>query len=348
MRARRQFCALLVTVLILAGTAVFAARIDATKGRQYPITKQHGPWMIMVASLSEPPQDRRKEGISPEEAAEELVYALRKKGIPAYSYRLGERQEEIQTTDRTGRSAKAHFRAQKASICVLAGNYPTINDKVGQDTLSYLKKIRLEDLHLKSWEENGVFRSTPGQPGPFSGAFLSMNPLLSPEEVAQKKRDPLLLKLNGSGEYSILENKGRYTLVVATFKGRAETQVGESGYQKALSTFKITDSLDDAAEKAWKVTRMLRDGMIDGTQKGRKFDAFVYHDHHQSLVTIGSFDSPQDPRIAALAQLFGAKTQKGSNGQSYTVGEGFLLPGNPPEPFVFDPRPRLIEVPQLR
>lgn len=353
MRVRMLLIALAVAS-VLSGSSALADRIDATKGRQYPISKQHGPWMIMVVSLSEPPPERRKAGITPEEAADELVYALRKRGIPAYAHRVGEEQEHLKTTTRIGRVAKAHVRSQQGAVCVLAGNYKSAEDRVGQDTLKFIKKMALKDLHLDSWEQNGVYAKTPGQPGPFSGAFLTMNPILTMEDIARTKApDPLLIKLNAGGENTIMANKGKYTLVIATFRGLSQTGLGNSGYKQALEKFKVTDTLDDGAERALTVARMLRGGelgkeALDGNQTGRKFDAWVFHDHHQSLVTVGSFDSADDPRIAVLAETFGAKTRAGANGQTYTIGGACMLPGNPPEAMVFDPRPRLIEVPKLR
>jgi len=336
----------LLAILTLTST-VAAAPIEATPGKKYSISRQHGPWMIMVASLSAPPDERRKDGITPEEAADELVYALRKKGIPAYAFQIGEVKESVKSNDRLGRIRQASYKARREGISVLAGNYDNVNGQVAQKTLAYLKSLSIEDLHLENWSKNGVFRSTPGQPKPFSGAFLTINPLLTHEEIAQSRRDPLLLRLNSGGEFSILENKGKYTLVVASFKGRSETSVGQRNFEKALESFKVTSSLDDAAERAWRVATLLRSGRVNGNQPGPKYEAYVFHERYSSSVTVGSFDSPQDPRLIQLAQTFGARTQVGENGKSFTKGYAIMLPGDP-NPVVFDPQPRLISVPQLR
>ena len=55
------------------------AAIEAVPGKAYRLTERHGPWMIMVTSLSgtEHMSDAR-------DAADQLVLALRKKGVPAY------------------------------------------------------------------------------------------------------------------------------------------------------------------------------------------------------------------------------------------------------------------------
>lgn len=338
----RTIC-LITLSAILAPTSLLAARIDATPNRTYRITKQHGPWMIMVASLTEAPQERRREGIAAEDAANQLVYALRKRGIPAYAFRLSEVKSQ-----RDGQPLRGSYRSQRDSISVIAGNYSNVDDRVAQRTRDFIKNLTLDDLHLNEWKGSAAFRPTPGQPGPFSGAFLTLNPLLTQEEIARTKRDPLLLRLNGNGEYSIVKNNGKYTLTVATFKGKSRTGIGESNYQKALQLLKVDSTLDQAAEKAWKVARMLREGMFQGNQQGRTFDAYVFHDKYQSMVTIGSFDSPQDPRIPAIAQIFRAKQHTGTNGKAFATGESIVIPGRNPETVIFDPVPTLIEVPKIR
>lgn len=323
------------------GSNADAGRIDATKGRQYRLSKQHGPWMIMVASLSTPHSKRKVEGMGPQEAADVLVYELRRKGIPAYTFKMDRVWESVQSRDRLGRDSIRQIRAQKESIGVIAGNYKSPKDRVAQRTLAYIKNIK-----PTFWKKDAAFRPTPGQKTPLSGAFLSINPLLSSDEIAAKKHDPLLLRLN-SGEYSIVENNGKHTLVIATFTGRSKTGVGASRFREITDTFEVSETLDSAAERAWKVAKMLREGHFRGNQEGRTFEVYVFHDRYKSVVTVGSFDTPTDPRIAHLANLFRAKTQMAANGRPFTVGESILIPGRVPEPVIFDPVPKLIDVPNL-
>lgn len=342
MRNRSLIVLCTAAFFLTHSSAADAARIDATKGRQYRLSKQHGPWMIMVASLCKPHSARKVEGIGPQEAADILVYELRKKGIPAYTFKMDSVWESLQSRDRLGRDSIRQIRAQKEAICVIAGNYKSPKDRVAQRTLAYIKNIK-----PSFWKEDGAFRPTPGQPSPLSGAFLSINPLLSPDEIAERKHDPLLLRLN-SGEYSIAENNGKYTLVVATFTGRSKTGVGESRIQEMAETFTVSETLDSAAERAWKVAKMLREGHFKGQQEGRTFEAYVFHDRYKSVVTVGSFETPNDPRIGPLANLFRAKTQMAANGRPFTIGESIIIPGPVPEPVIFDPVPELLKVPNLR
>lgn len=341
MRSFRSLRAGLVAGLLLIAAVCSAASIDATPGRKYKLTKEHGPWMIMVASIHEPPAQRKQEGMSPEEAADKLVYELRKKGIPAYTYVVDEVSKDGEVTNRLGRQVKSSYRAQRSGIGVIAGNYGSPEDKVAKQTLAFIK-----DFVPASWKQDATLRPTPGQPKPLSGAFFTLNPLLSPEEISKAKSDPLLVKIN-TGEYSIMDNKGKYTLVVATFTGKSQTAVGDQKYKRLTENFKVSNSLGEAAESAWMAAKMLREGMVKGKNEGKKFDAYIYHDRHASYVTVGSFDSAKDPRIEQFAQLFGAKYSTTPEGKQVTIGESLPLPGRP-LPLVFDPKPKLIEVPHLK
>ncbi|MFN5798477.1 MAG: hypothetical protein ACK5AN_13165, partial [Planctomyces sp.] len=87
---------LLGTALVLCSCTATQAEVEAIKGKKYPLTAKHGPWMIMVASLRNVDEDWRKgDGLSAEEAADQLVYELRRTGIPAYTWSMDEKVEQI-------------------------------------------------------------------------------------------------------------------------------------------------------------------------------------------------------------------------------------------------------------
>jgi len=339
--------------LALFHPAPVAARIEAIKGKQYRLTKQHGPWMIMVASL----HSRAGKQPTAAEAADDLVYELRRKGIPAYTYNQRQAVDTIDTVDRHGRQRQRVYTAQQDRVCVIAGNYPGVQDRIAQKTLEYIKIFS-----PKSWEQHGIYRKTPGRPGPLSGAFLTINPLLSPEEVAKRKQDSLLLRLNTGSEYSLLDNPGKFTLVVATFQGKSTTKIGNQNFQEAEQSFKIGNTLDEAAEDAQQLVRLLHSERLSQLVSsnilhllnGRGFEAYLFHDRYRSIVSVGSFESPRDPRIAELTRLFGAKVrQNRETGQNVLTGEIIAIPGKKPgdppaKTFLFDPYPRLMPVPKLR
>ena len=126
MRCRPVVMIAVITVLSMWLPKTAEARIEAVKGKKYRLSKQHGPWMIMVASLAEPPNYRKHAGISYLEAADRLVYELRRKGLPAYVYSQPKNVNGHNTIDRAGRM---QFRndLSRGGVCVLAGNYKNVN-----------------------------------------------------------------------------------------------------------------------------------------------------------------------------------------------------------------------------
>ena len=360
---------LAIVLAVFAGLALAchasraASNIEAVKGKHYKLTKRHGPWMIMVASFLPPPDDHRGEGMTPEEAAEQLVYELRRHHIPAYVFKQDEVEEEVSVLGRrTMTSHKAKVRTWAGGVCVLAGNYTLSNDRVAQDTLKYIKEFQPEFLsdveaakpaflggEIKRSKSGGIFRTTKDRKGPLGAAFMTTNPLLTDEELALRSHDPLVLKLNSGADYSLMSNPGRYTVIVATFQGHIYTQL--AGHTTDDHAFeKINQPLSEAGERAWELCSALRHARSLGYDK--EFEAYVYHDRFSSIVTVGSFDSKDDPRIVQLQNFFGAKISQVKTDGSPSIGaEAFTIPHHPRpnevvKTFIFDAYPELIEVPK--
>jgi hypothetical protein len=270
---------LAVLGLVIASPAfrpVEASQIEAVKGKTYRITKQHGPWMIVVASLRGETEEQKKKAL---QAAHDLVYELRsKKKIPAYIFTQEGTLDGVESFDRKGNPNHSFVAAQRDRVCVIAGNYPSPDDEAAQKTLKIIKNMRPKAL------AEGSYQPTPGRPSPLSRAFLTQNPLLSPEELAQKTKehDPLLLRLNSGGEFSLLENSGKYTLVVATFTGKSQMQMlnpKENFDAEKLQQFdrdiQSKSSLDQAGYDSWALVRAMR---------AKGIEAFVFHDRYRSIV----------------------------------------------------------------
>ena len=129
----------LYLLLCQASTTALADKIEAVKGKKYELSKQNGPWMIMVVSMAEPPPEYRADGPGPLEAAADLVYELRKKNIPAYAFEQKEAFEPLSAFDRNGRTVRRGVKTRDNRICVIAGNYPSAEDSVAQKTLTFIK-----------------------------------------------------------------------------------------------------------------------------------------------------------------------------------------------------------------
>jgi hypothetical protein len=337
-----------------------AAQIEAVRGRHYRLTKRHGPWMIMVASFNKPPELEKTEGMTPMQAAEELVFELRRKAIPAYIFEQEEVDGTLKTVDRrTQEERAAKTRNWAGGICVLAGNYSSSNDPVAQKTLKFIKTYQPQFLRdvaaeaqagpgetIKRSQSGGVFRTTPKRPGPLSGAFMTTNPVLSDEDLALRRRDPFILRLNTGCDYSLLQNPAKFTVVVATFQGKSEI-VSDTAEKKVRP---VSTALSDAAERAWELCTALRRAKSYGYD--RDYEAWVYHDRYSSLVTIGSYESKDDPRIIATQNLFGAKiTEVHKDGSPSLGAEAFAIPRKPVnneriKTWIFDPFPQVIDVPR--
>ncbi len=344
MRPLIHFLLIAVTFNLLYANQIQAGKIEAIEGKKYFLTKKHGPWMIMVAVFSEPPEEMKAEGMGPEEAAEALVLELRRKGIPAYTFWRDERRESIQTINRKRQKERRTYLLDK-EICVLAGNYnsPEEKNQLAKRTLEWIKKYDPQCL-----KGDGIYKPTPGQPGVLSGAFLTINPMLSPEEAMKRKRDPDVIRFNSHYRYSLLDNPGKYTVVVASFYGNSITQVaGQTGLnadKKLGSGF----GLAVAADKAWQVMRTLREK--------ENMEAYVFHDRKQSIVTVGSFDSKDDPRIRQIYEKFAAKRKLDpktgkpvfdpQTGKAIYLPSSYILPSHEGQWMcTFDPIPKVIEVP---
>lgn len=347
-----RFVIRFLVLALVAGfftNALLAAPVDARRNVRYQMTEKHGPWMIMVASFHERPRERRGKGLTPQQAADELVYELRKSGLPAYSFSMKDVVKHANNKKDSDYLYRNHER-YRGSVTVLAGNYRNPKDQLAQKTLTYIKKYHPNFLgktissagKTKIWESGGVFKATPGKPNPLSGAHLTPNPLLSPAEIRNSRGvDPLILKWN-SGEYSLLNNPGKETLIIATFMGGSKLKRPRSDKKKNLHFDKRT--LGGAAGKAWELAKLLRK---------KNVKAWIYHDRYSSKVTVGSFSSGKDPRIRMLIKKYGAKKQRDSKGRPVLKSEWLtiperLYPGQKFEKYwLFDPEPRLMIVPKV-
>jgi hypothetical protein len=372
-----------VSALLLTVSPVQA--IENVKGKPYHLTPKHGPWMVMVTSFRNiRDRDLKTDGLTAEEAAAELVYELRNAGIPAYAYSQDAIKGEIDVTNRLGREDHRIYAAQRDMICVLAGNYESIEDKVGQKTLAYIK--RFQPKFLKDPKNGAILRPDAAQRGPLAGAFMTINPLLKPDEVVQRHVDKETKYLNSGIQYPLVKNPHKYTVRVATFEGKSATPLGNSSFRGRESLFdaKLRNpmglNLDRAGVDAANLAAFLRTtkAKLKGQFGNSGIDeAYVFHDKFQSIVTIGGFDSPDDPRIRMIARYYGPKlvpdtsllsaTKFTPEARASVTDEELdrlpkiitthteqLLPDNadpnalPLQIWTFDTEPKVIPVPQIK
>ena len=354
----RRLLGLLATGLILGGWVAATAtaapwdkvltlrRVEADPDKSYRLTKENGPWVIMACSFS---------GELAEEEARELALEMRKRyKLEAYTYRktfdLGD-DVYGRGVNRFGEPPKMVYQrgSQVDEVAVMVGNYASIDHPDAQETLKKLKYYRPKCLEVDT--TNPTARNLAGyrlfsrhfssdrKKGPMGSAMLTRNPLLPREMFVPSGLDPLVAKANEGVEDCLLDCPGKYTVQVATFRGRVvndleDIQAIEKGRKR------IRSELAQAAEKAHKLTQALR-------QKG--YQAYEFHDRYASIVTVGSFDwvsrqlpdgrAELNPAIQSLMNRFGPK-QTPFGGQTLGMAQQTLA-GIP-----FDPAPRVVEVPK--
>lgn len=336
-------CALiLLPFLALAADGKKPSKGSAPDPKSYTVDKSRGPWMIMVTSLR---GDGAESEANANKAALELVRELRALKIPAWIHQQSDEIEEIAAFDRTGQTVRRKVAAQQHRVCVLAGQYPSVEDKTAQETLAWMQKF-----HPKSLEK-GVYQPTPGRPGPLSRAFLTLNPLLNEDEIQEMAfhSDKLLQRLNQDREFNLLNNRGKFTLRVATFQGVSKHVIANGQKAEKEATFKFDSmlekniTLDRAGEDAWTLVHFMR---------AQGHEAYIYHERYRSIVTVGAFNDPNDPGIAKLVQAYGAKMKPDPKTRRDVITPViYQFAGGKnggQQMFLLDLQPQLIKVPKIK
>jgi hypothetical protein len=269
-------------------------RIDADPDRSYELTEEHGPWLILAASFAD---------AGCEEQARDLVLELRKRyRLPAYIHRKEyDFTEPVQgrTINRYGEWARmVHAKAGRyEALAVLVGDFESLDDSNLEKTLEKIRYARPDCLELTPGKRSSqrfaalreLYRRANGNEtkrnkGPMGHAFATPNPLVPPNYFAPQGIDDFVQSLNRGVKYSLLDNSGKYTVRVATFRGN-ET-INQKEIQELQRDGRVSNKLELAADRAHRLTMALR---------AEGIEAYEFHDRHESIVTIGSFQSEGTP-----------------------------------------------------
>lgn len=293
-------------------------RVEADPKADYSLTEEDGPWLILAASFNGP------EG---EAQARNLILELRSEyNLPAYYYGMTFKLDDNpgRGIDDYGGPVRRRYRRGEEVLqhAVLVGNFASIDDPEAQQLLERIKTMQPQALAVDGEEDThqslATFRRQMGvlisqkvgkplQKGPMGHAFLTRNQLLPREYFVPKGVDPDVAKWNEGVEHSLLDCPGKYSIRVATFRGRTFLKDLDNPEHQGLKRARQDDPLVKAAQNAHKLTTALR-------LKG--WEAYEFHDRHESYVTIGAFDQmhrlPDDRLMPAtqeariIVQTFGA------------------------------------------
>lgn len=323
-------------------------RVEADAKKDYVLTEEHGPWMILVTSFA---------GDGAETQARQLVLELRRDyKLPAYMHK--QHYDFTKPVDGIGVDKFGEVRKMKHlhgrdddDIAVLIGNYASLDDANLQKALQTIKYAHPKCLDIKkigkTAQQHGILRDfyrfasndqTTKAKGPMGSAFATLNPLLPEDEGDQTTLDPLVVQMNKDVKHGLLKNTAKYSVKVATFGGVNTWKKDEIESLERGGSGK----LEEAAYKANKLTEALR---------AQGVEAWEFHDLHESIVCIGGFSSVGQPRedgkieinpaIFAIIKKYGAE-QKVIPGQPTLGLQPKSLGG-----IRFDVQPIPVEVPKV-
>jgi hypothetical protein len=311
----RRYWYVLAALVVAAVQGPGPAQVGANAGSAYEVTPAVGPWMILATSYTGP-QARF--------LAVKLVEELRTRyKLPAYLFDFvnEERQKEKERIDKLRKQQQQYLeqmnlepatpirirtRRFEDQYAVLVGGYKS--EEAAKTELARVKTLKAApppretpgtpiDPRQVAWG--------PGDGNPFAQAFIVPNPTVKREPPPdQNKPDPLLKKLNAGETYNLLKCPKRYTLAVAQFRTAATTTLQPQPTPKTTLLQKLGlggpsgyESLSASAMSAHNLAEMLHTKL--------NFEAYVMHTRYASVVTVGSFDQPDDPGLEALRRRLG-------------------------------------------
>jgi hypothetical protein len=307
---------------------------------RYPVTPQAGEWLILVQTFK---------GEQAQVLAEQMAEMMTKEHkLPAYLYVKGrkERAEEeervqkmrqqydemvMQLRSQNPENRVSPFRAARFAkieeeFAVLISDAKGFKDMdCARDFLPKLRKLPAPPKEFSCWIELGDLDPTGkkmspkgnGYLNPFMTAMVVRNPTIPHEkqEADPGIADELLKKLNANETLSVLRCSKPYTLVVKVYQGPAFLKPPEapSLIHRVGETLGIVEknpeSLDVQALKARELADFLR-------KMKPSFESYVMHEQRCSIVTVGQFDSLDDPNLLACQRsLAGFQLKNGQNGQ---------------------------------
>jgi hypothetical protein len=283
---------------------------------KFALRPDYGPWMVAVKTFrGQTPGDQRVK-----ELAEDFASWLRQEcKVNAYIYERSweQRQQRKKEKEEYLSAARAHY------------------ERLGEEVPEFYKKVRMVMIPdeytvvvapargiLKDFDSAADFakqvRSFPTPPAEFSDAVVisdsnlarkagnHVNPFLTalpgpnpsipktPTGFQRPKADAFLMNLNSEESYSLLhKTKKDWTLVVRVYGIGPGTVVRDNG--AVASTTSNGEALERAALQARQTAELLRKLKIAP-------DAYVMHTRYNSVLCVGEFDSPTDPRLKEVTE----------------------------------------------
>jgi hypothetical protein len=286
---------------------------EANPSKDYNITPEAGPWVICATCYT---------GEEAASLAHQTVLQLRSRDnlrayVHNFSAQLRQQQQEYTqelTRDMPG-VPKRTIRVED-QYGVLIGGFKDIDS--ARAALEKVKQLQPPTPVLKNGQvyERNLYLHEKDKPdgkmytgklNPFANSFVARNPTVPHEKPNQEAFDPFWKQLNADESYSLLENKHLWTLVIKQYQGLnvvAPKEEGSSLLQKL--------GLGDDSGKLINAAGMNAHNMAEALRK-MKFEAYVLHTRNSSLVTIGGYDAPDDPKLLQMQQTIMSHSKHSAN-----------------------------------
>jgi hypothetical protein len=318
--------------LVLAGwvALVRGASVEADPNKEYLLGSDDGPWMICISSYRGD-EDHQDPALRPKEMARRLVLELRRDyNLEAFMFNRSEelrrqQQQALEKWHEKYDAANQKAPARKIRIpnewAVMVGHYKDLDD--AGKAVAKLKK----QPPPKSVKGSVAVMSTKlsgrkvdvqaAEMNVFAGAFACRNPLAPkpPRPDDEDAFDPFLTKLNAGEPYNLLKAPRPYTLMVKVYQGatvvvpdskpsvfssmRARNETAAERQFRLFNQAK-GKNLDSAGDAANNLAKILRHKDLD-------YQSYVLHTRDSSIVTVGSFDSPNDRELLRLQRELAGK-----------------------------------------
>jgi len=263
--------------------AAEAVSIDPKK-----LTEVDGPWMILAHSFA---------GADGRAEAEQLADQLSKElGIPTFIHEEDfDFTGKLEDKSNEGRVRRYANQTRYQAFAVLAGEYDSVDHPQLVKDLKRIKAAKPAVFSqaaaspatpepetpldaVRNIQKGLLAKVGKTAPGPMKNAFATTNPMLPQEYFLAPEVDSFVMELNSEVEHSLLDNPGKFTVVVATFAGLSAIDDGKKDKEFVPSSARM----DKCAIQADTMVRELREQGVE---------AYQFHDRTSSMVTIGSFDS---------------------------------------------------------
>ena len=322
--------------------AILCAQSGADAPHRWAVAPQHGEWMVCVKSyvgpnaraeaeqfaefvrtkynaaafLFERGQDER---LAQEKRRREIINERRKEFQPFLNMQA---QLKVQA-EKEGRefvAAPATFRVPEVTIrtqwAVLVGGWKDMDTAAGAlKVIHGWKELPPNELLDRATISGGDSKAEGQYINPFAAAMVCPNPSIQKAKSADIGIDPIVVKLNEKEPLSVLKLQKPWTLIVKDYTVPTQTQTqGQEGTAlgRALGLSGEGKYLEQTAADATKFAEMLRTEEFQKSARSAAqklgltavtLDSYVLHLQTGSRVTVGAFESLDDPALEQTKRM---------------------------------------------